>query len=428
MDFDPSPNRFQRLIWPILGGLIVLTFLLLLLRGRKFFFSPPPKPLDVVISSGTVKEGDIMSTILEAKNVPPDLVTKIQATIGKSFDLRRMKPKDTFEVATTTTNVFLKFIYHNDPTHAYIIERSSMGVLSSTEEFHATTWEEKIVSCKIQEFLYRDLLKQGYSENFVANFTAEIGDSIFPWQIDFLSEQRPGDVVQVLLQQEELTETRAAVHRLKVLAAYYQGSGTRKKDNYAVRYRIPGANRDDFYDLDGNAIRKAFLRAPFTIANFRISSNWSQSRFHPILRVWRPHHGTDYAAPYGTRVSCIGKGTVIFAGWKNGYGNCVEVRHNSTYVSRYGHLSRIGVRPGTSVQQGGYVGNVGNTGLSTGPHLHFEILVNGVSKNFLKMDFPAASSVPAANLDDFKRVRDEVMNRLNQKVAQAASTPTKGNP
>jgi murein DD-endopeptidase MepM/ murein hydrolase activator NlpD len=210
------------------------------------------------------------------------------------------------------------------------------------------------------------------------------------------------------------------------LAANYIGKATRVKENVAIRFQPKEANRPDYYDAEGKAVRRAFLRAPFTHGAFRISSRFNPRRFHPILRTYRPHHGTDYAAPYGSRVSSVGKGAVIFAGWKGGYGNCVEVRHNSTYVSRYGHLSRIGVRTGQSIQQGGYVGNVGNTGLSTGPHLHFEMLVNGESRNFLKMDFPAASSVPSANLSDFKRVRDEVMDRFKDKLAQAAPPPTKG--
>src|SRR5690348_5983134 len=108
-----------------------------------------------------------MSSILTDKGVAPDLVSKVQTTIGKNFNLRRMKPKDNFEVMTSTNGVFLKFIYHDDPTHAYIVERSSMGVLSTSEESKQTTWDEQVVHCKIQEFLYRDLLKQGYTDNFV---------------------------------------------------------------------------------------------------------------------------------------------------------------------------------------------------------------------------------------------------------------------
>jgi murein DD-endopeptidase MepM/ murein hydrolase activator NlpD len=104
---------------------------------------------------------------------------------------------------------------------------------------------------------------------------------------------------------------------------------------------------------------------------------------------------------------------VIFAGVKGGYGKCVEIRHNSKYVSRYGHLSRIGVRQGASVSQGGSIGNVGNSGLSTGPHLHFEMIVDGVSRNFLAMEFPAASAVSKANMTDFNAVRDRLIAELN---------------
>src|ERR1044071_5143478 len=337
-----APKSHTRTMLAVLLGLVFAAILAFLIyKGNILGRFNKPKPPELIVSTGNEKDGDIMTTILTEKGLAPDLVTKVQAEIGKSFNLRRMKPNHTFEVVTTTDGIFQKFVYHDDVTHSYTISRSSMNVLSSTETTIQTTWKEKTVKCDVKEFLYRDLMKQGYEENFVANFIAEVGDNIFPWQIDFFTEQRPGDVLQVLYQQQYMVGSDKPLKNIRIMAASYTGKGTKKKENFAFRYRIPGGAKDDFFDMEGKAIRKAFLRAPFTYANFHISSGFSQSRFHPILRIWRPHHGTDYAAAYGTPVSCIGKGTVVYAGWKGGYGNCVEVRHTGVYTSRYGHLSKI---------------------------------------------------------------------------------------
>src|ERR1041385_85272 len=131
MILEPQQNRFRALLVASLGLIPALLLLLLLSRCTKLFSPAPPKPPEVVISSVTVKDGDIMSTILTSKGLPPELVTKVQAEIGRSFNLRRMKPKDNFEVVSSTNGLFLKLIYHDDPTHAYAVTRSSMGVLTT---------------------------------------------------------------------------------------------------------------------------------------------------------------------------------------------------------------------------------------------------------------------------------------------------------
>jgi murein DD-endopeptidase MepM/ murein hydrolase activator NlpD len=201
---------------------------------------------------------------------------------------------------------------------------------------------------------------------------------------------------------------------LRILAAEYRGKATKHKDNIALRYQAPDAKQPDYFDSDGSAVRRAFLRSPFTHGAFRVSSSFSQHRFHPILRIWRPHHGTDYAAPFGTPVAAIGNGTVVRAEWYKGYGKCIDIRHNNVYTSRYGHLSRIAVRTGQSITQGQYIGNVGSTGLATGPHLHFEMQVNGMQHNFIAMSFPSASAVSKENMPDFFRVRDELLSQLHE--------------
>jgi murein DD-endopeptidase MepM/ murein hydrolase activator NlpD len=296
-----------------------------------------------------------------------------------------------------------------------VVTVSSTSVYGYQEVVKPVVWVEKWLSVDVTESLYVDMLKAGYSNGFVASLIGEgISDNIFAWKIDFFTEQRPGDRLEVLYEQQYIIEDgkQVPVNNVRVLAASYVGKATKRKENHAYRYQSGDATKPDYYDEEGNALRKAFLRAPFTHRAFRLSSGFSSRRFHPILRVYRPHHGIDYAASYGTPAASIGKGKVIYTGWKSGFGNTVEIRHNGTFVSRYGHLSSIAVKLGQSVEQGQMVGRVGNTGLSTGPHLHFEMLVNGSQRNFLNLDFPSASAVDPKYLSDFKQTRDNLQARL----------------
>jgi murein DD-endopeptidase MepM/ murein hydrolase activator NlpD len=271
--------------------------------------------------------------------------------------------------------------------------------------------------------MYKDLLVMGYDESFVANLVGDLADNIFAWRIDFFTEQRPGDTFDVLMEQEYKvgSETPLWNGRGRILAAKYIGKATKVKENTAIRFQAKNDKRPDYYDIDGKAVRRAFLRAPFTHGAFRISSRFNPKRFHPILRTYRPHHGTDYAAGVGTPVAAIGKGTVVRAEWYKGYGNCVDIRHTNKYISRYGHLSKMAVKRGDSIHQGQYIGKVGSTGLSTGPHLHFEMLVDGVQRNFLTMTFPAASAVSGGEMGEFGRIRDEVLQRLNSRQPDVPS-------
>jgi murein DD-endopeptidase MepM/ murein hydrolase activator NlpD len=355
--------------------------------------------------------------------VPGEVVIAVEKTLGQHYDLRRLQPNHTYDIITSTDHIFKKFVYHTSAVQTYTVSVSSLGVYDCVEKTILTEWKEKRVTGTVTESMYKDLMKQGYDAVFVSNLVDEMADNILGWQIDFFTEQRPGDKFDVLLEQEYAVGSSTPIPRRlqRIIVASYTGHATRKKENIAIRYLEPDAKKPDYYDPEGNAVRKAFLRAPFTRGSFRISSRFNLHRFHPILRTYRPHHGTDYAASIGTPVSAIGKGTVVRAEWYKGYGRCVDIRHNGTYTSRYGHLSAIAVRAGQSVGQGQYIGRVGSSGLSTGPHLHFEMLVNGEQRNFLAMSFPAAAAVQDKNKADYFRVRDQTLAHFNG-VSSSTST------
>jgi murein DD-endopeptidase MepM/ murein hydrolase activator NlpD len=278
-----------------------------------------------------------------------------------------------------------------------------------------TEWRARRVEGTVDVSLNHSLAAQGLTPNEVGALVGDLTDRIMGWRIDFFTEQRKGDTFEILFEQEfPVGSNQPLWHgQPRILAFRYNGSGTRLKENLAFRYQAPGSKEVGFYDEKGSATRRAFLRAPFTNSSFRVSSRFNPKRMHPILRTYRPHHGTDYAASRGTPVSAIGNGTVVRAEWYKGYGNCVDIRHPNGFVSRYGHLSSMAVRRGQSVLQGRMIGRVGSTGLSTGPHLHFEMLVGGVQKDFLRMSFPPASSVPDASMADFTATRDTLLQRLD---------------
>lgn len=398
------------------AGIASVLLAFALIKKPSFNLLKPSEP-PVIISTMTVRANDNLALILKRDvGLPMPYIIGIQKALAPAFKERSLREKDHFQVVTSTDGIFKKLVYSPSRIVSHVVTLSTQNVYSYKEVVKPTVWVEKWVAVDVTESLYRDMLKAGFTDAFVGTLIGgEISDNIFAWKIDFFTEQRPGDRLEALYEQENIVEGEklTPINNVRVLAASYTGKATRKKQNLAFRYQAPDAKKADYYDEDGNAVKKAFLRVPFTHRGFRLSSRFSTKRFHPILRTYRPHHGIDYAAPHGTSVSSIGKGKVIYAGWKSGFGNTVEVRHDSKHVSRYGHLSSMSVKVGDSIEQGKVVGRVGSTGLSTGPHLHFEMLVNGSQRNFLAMDFPSAAAVDGKNMADFKRVRDNLQARLN---------------
>lgn len=206
-----------------------------------------------------------------------------------------------------------------------------------------------------------------------ASLAWELAD-IYEYRVDMSRDLQQGDSVRVVF---ERATNPSQINRIgRILAAGLERGG---QELQAIRF-VHADGKAEFFDASGKSLRAAFLRAPLSFR--RISSVFGR-RKHPVLGIWRAHRGTDYAAASGTPVRSIGDGVVIFAGHKGGYGNVLEIRHRNGFVTRYGHLRGFakGIRRGRSVTQGETVAYVGATGLATGPHLHFEVLVNGVQRD-----------------------------------------------
>ena len=241
---------------------------------------------------------------------------------------------------------------------------------------------------------------------------------VYDWEVDFSRDLQPGDSIRIVA--ERLVAPGGEKQFGRIVAARIELSG---KALYAFRY--DRGDTSEFYDETGHSLRRAFLHNPLRFS--RISSRFSRSRWQPILHYYRPHLGTDYAAELGTPVRAIGDGVVTFAGREGGYGNLIEIRHPNGVQTLYGHLDHFapGIHAGVRVTQAEEIGYVGSTGLSTGPHLHFEVRQNGRAVNPLKMLGGAVPGAPisTARRAGFEQEKQRLLPLLDPAPALLASTP-----
>ncbi len=222
-------------------------------------------------------------------------------------------------------------------------------------------------------------------------------DRVFQWQVDFSRQIRIGDTYRFVFEREVRPDGSMRGGRL--LAAELTNSGT---PYYAVYFDPNGDGEGSYYDLYGKSVRRAFLMKPLEYR--RISSRFTNGRYHPILKKWRAHKGIDYAADAGTPVMATADGVVVARGWHGAYGNAIDIRHPNGITTRYGHMQgfKRGIAVGTRVHQGDVIGYVGMTGLATGPHLHYEMLRNGQQFDPLSVKLPAGDPVPTDAMDRWR--------------------------
>lgn len=242
------------------------------------------------------------------------------------------------------------------------------------------------------------------SEGEFQEYVYDLAD-VFAWKLDFTRDIRQGDAFRVAIERELRPD--GSVRTRRFLAIELRNRG---RVLSAIPYTRPGGRRE-YFDVDGEALRGVFLRYPVP---YRITSGYSNRRFHPILRRYRAHPGIDYGAPRGTPVKATAAGTVVRAGTWGSFGRIVEIRHTHGIQTRYAHLSAIasGIRVGARVGQGQVIGRVGATGLATGPHLHYEFLQNGAHRNPATMNLPSAPALEEEYLDDFRWRRDGALALL----------------
>lgn len=298
------------------------------------------------------------------------------------------------------------------------LTREGTGWRSSIVETPVFT-DTLLVVGTIEESLWTSLMRNRFLADVPSNdrgILVDHLDKVFQWQLDFSRQIQRGDGYRVAFEREVRPDgTMRAGH---IIAAEFVNLGT---PYHAVWFDPNGDGSGSYYDLDGKSVRRAFLAKPLEFR--RISSRFTNARFHPVLNRWRAHRGVDYAADTGTPIMATADGVVQHRGPLGGLGNAVVVRHANGFVTRYGHMSRFasGVGVGTRIKQGETIGYVGMTGLANGPHLHYEMIRSGSHVDPLAVEMPAGDPVPADDLDRWQV-------ELSPRLAMIESLPVVGNP
>ncbi len=328
------------------------------------------------------------------------------------LDPRRIPAGLAIEVSGDTTSTApqeVRFFVGADRIVKVMRGDSAGGWVASDERLPWTT-DTVIVRGTVNSSLY-EAVEAGAAELLPARARQELAwniADIYEYRIDMSRELQQGDQVRVVFERQSLPT--GVVRIGTVLAAGLQRAGTEVQ---AIRVEVDNG-RSKYYDEKGRSLAASFLRSPVQFR--RISSNFGR-RKHPVLGTWRQHQGMDYAANSGTPVRTIGDGVVVFVGRKGGYGNTVEIRHPNGYVTRYGHLRGYaeGIRNGARVSIEQTIGYVGMTGLATGPHLHFEVLVNGVQRDPRRvLQATAGPPLTGEDLKLFERIRGAAVFALDQ--------------
>lgn len=344
--------------------------------------------------------GDTIADLLGRLGVSDEEVRAFLLQVKPGRSLQMLRPGTTVQARTAEDGALLALRYITDKGRLVGFDKQGTE-FKSVEQQLALTAQQQMKSGEIRSSLFAATDAAGLSDN-VATQLADI----FAGDIDFHRDLRRGDKFTVIY--EMFYHEGRAIKSGRLLAAEFINQG---KSFRAVWFQ-DAEGKGGYYTPEGKNLRKAFLRSPLEFS--RISSGFAM-RFHPILQQWRAHKGVDYAAPVGTRVKATADGTVEFAGRQGGYGNVVTVKHYGGFSTSYAHLNSIarGLHKGAKVQQGDVIGNVGQTGWATGPHLHYEFRVNNEVRNPLTVALPAALPIPAQQLATFSKVSAPLSASLN---------------
>lgn len=347
-----------------------------------------------------VQRGDTVATILSRLGVDDVEAMNYLLQARDVRSLYQLVPGRAVRVITTSNGRLDRLSYLNTDGKRLLVVRSDIG-FQATEELPAVENRVMQSSGEINTSLFGATDAAGLHENVAV----QIAD-IFSSDIDFHRDLRKGDRFSVIYEANFADGEFIGVGR--VLAAEFINQNVK---NQAVYFRDE-QGRGGYYTPDGRNVRKAFLRSPLEFS--RITSGFTLSRFHPVLKTWRAHRGVDYGAPTGTRVRATADGYVTYAGWKGGYGRMISIRHTNGFSTVYGHLSGFadGLRSGKRVIQGQVIGYVGKTGLATGPHLHYEFLVNGAQRNPMKLALPPGPPITAELRPAFDEASRPLLARL----------------
>ena len=348
----------------------------------------------------SVERNETLSDILLNLGVSANEIGEIVKNAENVLDVRKIVAGNIYHSYTNndSTNTLVYFVYEKSPKRFVVFDlKDSISVYESEKEVKSVEVQKSGV---IDQSLYVSLLESDASPELAIKLS-----QIFAWQIDFYHLQK-GDNYKVIYERLFIDDKFFAVGKIE--AAYFYHN---KKEYYAIPFIQDSLVQ--YFDENGNSLRKAFLKAPLEFG--RISSRYSRSRLHPVLKTRRPHLGVDYAAPVGTPIRTTGDGIISEIGYNGGAGKYIKIKHNSVYSTMYLHMSRYakGMKKGVPVKQGQVIGYVGSTGLATGPHVDYRFFVNGSPVDPLKVELPPSEPINKELKVEFEIQRDSLMKLLN---------------
>ena len=326
-----------------------------------------------------INTGETFDKILEKYSIEKKEIIKIKQSLQKKINLNKLNTKQIIQFSLDkTNNKITEFTYQISNTEKIYLKRNIQEDVFN-EEILIIKLDKKIIYEEniIIDSLYRAATKKNIPANTIVEFAG-----IYGFQVDFQRDIRKEDKFQIMYE-IFLNEKKEIVETGEILFANLKLSG---QDNSLYYFNESGS--EGHYDKSGKSVKKALMKTPINGA--RLSSPFGM-RKHPIDGFNKMHKGTDFAAPMGTPIMASGDGVITKAGWCGGGGNCIKIKHNSTYQTVYAHMSKFarGMKTGVRVKQGQTIGYVGSTGKSTGPHLHYEVIVNGKKVNSQKLKLPS---------------------------------------
>ncbi len=348
--------------------------------------------------TSNVKRGESLGSIMADWGVSQEKIHLASEKAASFIDLQKIRRGDPFYMYTDSIRGTTSFMVYQPSVENFLVFDLRDSVLVHEGAFPVSKIS-RTASGIIESSLYQAVADAGISPDLAMELS-----EIFAWQISFFHLQ-PKDDFSIVFEDHIVNG--------QSIATEIKGARMRHKGKEFFAFYFPSDSVSGFYDETGRALKRPFLRAP--IEYKRISSGYSLNRFHPVQKRYKPHLGTDFAAPAGTPTVATANGTVTHAGYTRGNGNYVKIRHNDTYNTGYLHMSKFakGIRPGVRVQQGQLIGYVGSTGLATGPHVCYRFWKNGRQVDAMKVTMPPSQPLPATILPQFMQFVTELQPQLN---------------
>jgi murein DD-endopeptidase MepM/ murein hydrolase activator NlpD len=422
MPSAPAANgRFRRRAFrtaTAIGALMIIVVVLAASNACRPAAAEPTRPPSRLVDIHLLRDSEVIHAVVPQRTTLAGLLGTHQLlaaeaadlirSLSQTFDLRRFRAGQPYRLERFLDGRLREFEYEIDNDKRILARRDDVEAGEFAVEI--ADIPKRVEQVVVSGAITRDtpsLVQALDAAGEQLELSLALAE-VFSGEIDFNSDLQPGDTFRLLVERATREDGGFGGYG-PVLAAEYVNEGRRLQ---AVRFAAPDG-KPAYYDAEGRSLKRFFLKSPLKFEP-RITSSFSRARRHPVLNYTRAHNGVDYSAPPGAPVVSVSSGVVTFAGWTNGGGRTVKVRHASGYESEYLHLSAIAVKRGVRVGQGEVIGRVGATGLVTGPHLHYGLRRNGTYVNPVRehQSMPPGEPVAAVHLARFTEERDQLFRRL----------------